>query len=185
MIIYSHPLYDAVRPWLGVFERRSPKEPGGGAGGELERVSAVVFGLGRFGSGIVGELRARGARVIGVDFNPETVRRRECAADAVLYGDAEDPEFLATLPLARTDSVVSTLRERDVNMALLHGLKHQAYAGKVAVTAESPADVERYRQAGADVAFLPYADAAVTAVDRLLDSARVKDGGGTLGRPES
>ena len=134
MIIYSHPLYDALRPWLGVFERRSPREPGGDAAEGLERVAAVVFGLGRFGSGTVGELRARGAGVIGVDFNPETVRRRECAADRVVYGDAEDPEFLATLPLGRTGSVVSTLRERDVNMALLHGLEHQGYSGTIAVT---------------------------------------------------
>ncbi len=45
----------------------------------------------------------------------------------------EDPEFVATLPLSRTQWVVSTVRDRGINRVLLHSLREQGYTGKVAV----------------------------------------------------
>ena len=169
MILYSHPLYEWISPWLGVFERkRAHREEVPDLTTEESRVDVILFGLGRFGSGIARELRQRGHRVLGVDFDPELVRRQQGDGYAVRYGDAEDPEFLATLPLGQVRWVLSSVREMPVNLVLLHGLRDYGYKGRVAVTAHTTPDAGKLRQAGADRVLIPYAEAAAEAVDNLF-----------------
>jgi Trk K+ transport system NAD-binding subunit len=156
---------------LGVFERRmSHREedldsPDGGS-----QIDAIVFGLGRYGSRIVAGLRQRGVAVLGVDFDPEAVARSRSLGIPTHYGDAEDPEFPAGLPLGRARWVVSTTPVREVNLALLHALRHHRYPGKVALTAHSVIDRDLLDQSGADLVLVPYADAADQAVDLLTES---------------
>ena len=59
--------------------------------------------------------------MLGVDFDPELTHRQEELGYPVRYGDAEDPEFLASLPLGQVSWVLSSVREMPVNRALLHG----------------------------------------------------------------
>jgi len=167
MILYSHPLYEWISPWLGVFERKRAHREEAQAT-EESGVDVILFGLGRFGSGIARELRQRGHLVLGVDFDPDLVRRQEGHGYAVYYGDAEDPEFLASLPLGQVRWVFSSVREMPVNLALLHGLRDHGYKGRVAVTAHTTPDAEQLKQVGADRVLIPYADAAAEAVDKLF-----------------
>jgi Kef-type K+ transport system membrane component KefB len=172
MILYSHPLYERISPWLGMFERkRAHREEAQDRNTEQSGVDVILFGLGRFGSGIARELRQRGHRVLGVDFDPELVHRHEGHGYAVRYGDAEAPEFLVTLPLGRVRWVLSSVREKDINFALLHGLRDFGYQGRVAVTAHTTSDAEQLKQAGADRVLIPYADAAAEAVDNLFGAS--------------
>jgi len=169
MILYSHPLYERISPWLGLFERkRAHREEAQERNTKQSEYDVVLFGLGRFGSGIARELRQRGHRVIGVDFDPDLVRRHEGNGYAVHYGDAEDPEFLTTLPLGRVQWVLSSVREKPVNLALLQGLRDHNYQGGVAVTAHTAPDAKQLKQAGANLVLNPYAYAAAEAVDKLF-----------------
>jgi Trk K+ transport system NAD-binding subunit len=86
----------------------------------------------------------------------------------VTFGDAEDPEFIATLPLGRTHWVVSTARERHVNLSLIHSLRSLGYSGRIAIAAQVPDDSARLEQAGADLILMPYVDAAREAADRIF-----------------
>jgi hypothetical protein len=86
-----------------------------------------------------------------------------------MFGDAEDPEFIATLPLARVHWVVSTARECHVNLSLLHSLRSLGYSGRSAITAQALEDAARLEQAGADLILLPFADAAREAADRIME----------------
>jgi Kef-type K+ transport system membrane component KefB len=172
MILYSHPLYERISPWLDVFERqRAHREDAQDSTTEGNGIDVVLFGLGRFGSRMARELRQRGHRVLGVDFDPELVRRRQGDDYAVRYGDAEDLEFFATLPLGQVRWVLSSVREKPVNLALLHGLRDQDYKGRVAVTAHTTSDAGQLEQAGADRVLIPYADAAVEAVGNLFGAS--------------
>ena len=112
----------------------------------------------------------RGSRVLGVDIDPEVVRQQADQHMQVRFGDAEDPEFIDTLPLKKVAWVVSTARERDVNMAMLKTLKREGYAGKIAVTASNNHDAAILHSAGADLVLRPFADAANQAVDWLLET---------------
>jgi Trk K+ transport system NAD-binding subunit len=167
MILYSHPLYERISPWLSVFERkRAHREDARDVTADESGVDVILFGLGRFGSRIERELRQKGHQVLGVDFDPDLVHRQEGNGYAVRYGDAEDPEFLASLPFGQVHWVLSSLREMPVNLALLHGLRHHGYKGRVAVTAHTIPDAEQLEHAGADRVLIPYADAAAEAVDK-------------------
>jgi hypothetical protein len=58
----------------------------------------------------------------------------------------------------------------DTSLTLVHGLRHQGYEGKVALTAHREADAERLERAGVDAILQPFA-AAADAVDELVDPA--------------
>ena len=169
MIIYSHQLYDRLEPWLKIFERhRAHRETAQDELPDDAVPQVVLFGLGRYGSGITRTLRDRGWRVLTVDLNPDLVRAGDAMGHPVMYGDAEDPEFMATLPLGRVLWVISTARERHVNLSLLHTLKALGYGGRTAIAAESPEDIVRLQQAGADLILAPFSDAAREAADRIM-----------------
>jgi len=172
MILYSHLLYERISPWLDLFERKQAyREEAQDRNAQENGYDVILFGLGRFGTGIARELRQRGHRVLGVDFDPDLVRRQEGYGYAVRYGDAEDPEFLTTLPLRQVRWVFSSLREIPVNLALLQGLHDHGYRGQVAVTAHSFQNIAQLKDAGADRVLVPYADAAAEAVDNLFGAS--------------
>src|SRR5690606_2303473 len=109
LIIYSGPIYARLSPVLGMFERRTPSQE---AGSEHDRTEApsdvILFGLGRYGSGIAHHLRLRNRKVTGVDFDPEVLARWRAEGLQVFYGDAADPELFEGLPLGGVKWVVST-----------------------------------------------------------------------------
>jgi hypothetical protein len=157
MILNSQELFDRLAPLLRHFERRDHRaDIAQGA----ERFDAIVYGLGRYGTHVVGALRRAGARVLAVDFDPRTVADHRRAGGDVVFGDAEDIDFLEALPLARTPRVVSTIPSIPATTALLNALQHQEYRGQVAVTALDDRDASRYRMLGADVVLRPFTIAA-------------------------
>lgn len=174
LILYSHPLYERLAPLLRPFERRVPHREAGEAGPE-EHPEVLVLGLGRFGLTIAQELMARGVRVLAADHNPELVHERAGHGIPTRYGDIEDPEFLAGLPLESARWVVGSTRDRQVNATLLRALPEAGYRGRVAVAASYPEDAAALRRLGADLVLVPYRQAGVDAVGQLLgaDTERV------------
>jgi Kef-type K+ transport system membrane component KefB len=153
---------EAISRRLAPALERLERGPGVHAG-EMEQgppPDVVVLGLGRFGEGIVGGLRERGLQVLGVDFDPVALSRWAERGVPVLYGDADDADLPAILPLPESGWIVSTIRRTDVNLALLHALSQRGYNGRLAVAAHRRDDVERLRRAGADRVLLPYESAA-------------------------
>jgi Kef-type K+ transport system membrane component KefB len=167
MILYSHQLYAYLGPYLGRFERKVAHREMDALDETEGQVDVLLFGLGRFGSTLAGILRERGCRLLAIDFDPTAVQLHEKEGYRARYGDAEDPEFIATLPLEKARWVVSTLRDRALNRALLLGLQQQGYRGKVAVSSSTRREATVFREEGVDLVLVPYADAAKEAADRL------------------
>jgi hypothetical protein len=110
LILYSHPIYNRISPWLGLFERRHPyREIGKEDGRDSEPPDVILFGLGRYGRNITEHLVRRGKKVLAVDFDPQVVTEGCDCTFPVRYGDAEDPELLDNLPLRQTRWVVNTI----------------------------------------------------------------------------
>ena len=169
LILYSHPLYDRLAPYLGIFERRVPHREQAHEQNARPAVAVdvILFGIGRFGDGVARSLRHRGLAVLGVDFDPQAIdawQRQELMA---VYGDVEDPEFPATLPLAQARWVVCTVPVREANLALLHALRAHGFRGKVALTAHSAYDARLLEQQHADLVLRPFRAAAEQAAEAL------------------
>jgi Kef-type K+ transport system membrane component KefB len=165
MILHSGRLYEAIAPWLRVFERRVPYREGDTA--TTPEADVLVFGLGRYGSGIVRHLLLRGRRVFGVDFDPDALARWRAQGVPVAYGDATDPELFDRLPLAGVSWVVSTAPDMGTSRILVHHLRERRFRGKVAVAHRTADEGEARRIDGVDVVLRPYADAAEQAVDAI------------------
>ena len=177
MILYSHQLYDRLATWLRIFERHVPfREKTPETSGTLQGgIDAVIFGMGRFGSSLAHELAELGVKVLGVDFDPELIRRRRGTQPVVVYGDADDPDFPSTLPLSSVGWVISSLPQAALNLSLLHALKANAYKGKTAFTAHNDRDAGMLKQAGVDIVLLPFIDAAKKAAQELITGMVIGD----------
>jgi Kef-type K+ transport system membrane component KefB/Trk K+ transport system NAD-binding subunit len=167
MIIYSARLYEWLSPWLGVFERRTPYREAASDTTERPKADVLVFGLGRYGGGIVRHLLLRNRRVMGVDFDPRTLAHWRDEGIPVVYGDASDPELFDHVPLDGVSWVVSTAPDAETGRVLLHHLRERGYQGKVAVACRTADESDVLRLEGADVLLRPYADAAEQAADAI------------------
>ena len=167
MIIYSGPLYERLAPWLGLFERKIPYREAVAEQGEAPAADVVVFGLGRYGGGIMRHLLLRNRKVVGVDFDPEVLARWRAEGVPVLYGDAADPELFEFLPLSDVSWVVSTAPDIETSRVLLRHLQARGFDGKVAVSCRTADEGDTLRLEGADLLLRPYADASEQAADAL------------------
>ena len=66
----------------------------------------AVFGLGRYGSAVAGELCANGAEVIAVDRDEAAVENAIPFLPVCKCADVTDPEVIANLGIANVDAVV-------------------------------------------------------------------------------
>jgi Kef-type K+ transport system membrane component KefB/Trk K+ transport system NAD-binding subunit len=167
MIIYSGPLYERLAPWLGVFERQVPYREAAADAAAPPRVDVLVFGLGRYGGGIVRHLLLRNRRVMGVDFDPQILARWRAEGVPVIYGDASDPELFDHVPLEGVSWVVSTAPDIETSRVLLAHLRERGFKGKVAVACRSADEGDTLRLEGVDILLRPYADAAEQAADAI------------------
>jgi Kef-type K+ transport system membrane component KefB len=172
MILYSHTLYRVVEPYVGWFERRVAHRDGEMADALGERYEVILFGLGRYGSEIARVLRA--SRVLGADFDPEALQRWRQAGYTGVYGDAADPEFPMTLPLAgvqwaviATPPLPSGLVHEDARLIVMKALRDAGFTGRIAVRSHDREDAARLAAGGADVVLSPFADAAMHAGERM------------------
>ena len=178
MIIYSHQLYEMLTPYLGWVEnlnRRHHQELGDLEVSNSTDVDVILFGLGRYGGSLLDNLLQQQVRVLGVDFDPQLVRAWRKQGIKAYYGDAEDPEFAAKLPLNKAQWVVSTLPGQRIGLALLNSLKHHDFQGQVALTSHNHREKEILRVSGADLVLFPFQDAAKEAAQTLVELTAINE----------
>lgn len=180
MITYSHQLYAASEALLPSFERNgAPRETEAARQSHGDRYDVIVFGLGRYGEAIASRLKNIGKRVLCVDFNPRAVQDWQARGGDAIYGDVTDPEFVATLPLAGVDWVISAIADQDtgvthedVRMTVIAAVRHAGYEGRIAIRNRRPADTDAALRAGADLVLEPFQDAADRAVELVRSHER-------------
>jgi len=127
---------------------------------------------------IAARLHRRGVPVLGADFNPGAVRRARALGIAAEYGDSTDPEFVAGLPMARTEWLISTvpdhptgLSHEDARATLIQLARASGFRGRIAVTSHGARETDAMTRAGADLVLEPFQDAADRAVELVCGAA--------------
>jgi hypothetical protein len=169
MILYSHPLYERLAPWLGPFERRNPQRELASEQetGPTRPTDVIVFGLGRYGGRFAQGLETAGLAVVGVDFDPESAQAWRGKGLAVRYGDATEAELLESLPLTSCTWVVSTLPDVASNRGLVQALRTHHYTGELAIVARADEDGLQLKQLGVPTVIYPTRNAVDFAVNNL------------------
>lgn len=166
LIMYSHQIYEWVAPALRIFEKETPYREIGDEKVVAEYYDVIIFGLGMYGNNIAKSLEEKGFKVFGVDFDPRAVKRWNRKGRAAQYGDADDPELMEILP-GNSQCVISTLPDKQINLALIKYLRNVDYKGKIAVTSYYGRTAKELELAGADLVLLPFVDASENIVDKL------------------
>lgn len=178
-VTYAQPIYNRLArlnlPFL-------PELPA--AGQEHRRHSAadkahhdvIMFGLGHFGLAVGRHLRERGLSVLAIDFDPQALHLARHEGFDVSYGDAGDRECLENLALNRCGWVLCTLPPArtdkdgdDPRLQLLKSLKALGYGGRTAFIARDTHEAHDLHNLGVDVVLQPFNDAAIRAVDIIVD----------------
>ncbi len=169
MILGSDQLYAWLQGPLRIFQRATPFSELKGSISGPAKVDVVLLGLGRYGSAIVRQLRAHDLSILGIDFDPQALRLAAAQGLPVQYGDSEDPEFTASLPLSSATVVVSTLPSLESNAAIRHGLESAGFRGHFIATAHDEAEVVKLELIGANRTLLPFLDAAERAAELIVE----------------
>ncbi len=172
MILGSDQLYAWLQGPLRIFQRATPFSELKGSISGPAKVDVVLLGLGRYGSAIVRQLRAHELSILGIDFDPQALRLAAAQGLPVQYGDSEDPEFTASLPLSSATVVVSTLPSLESNAAIRHGLESAGFRGHFIATAHDEAEVVKLESIGAQRTLLPFLDAAERAAELIVNDLR-------------
>jgi|688.fasta_scaffold51327_3 Kef-type K+ transport system membrane component KefB len=169
MILGSERLYGWLKEPLRLLERATPFSELGGSTSGPARVDVILLGLGRFGGAIHRQLQPHNLSILGIDFDPQALRLAAAQGLPVQYGDSEDPEFTASLPLSSATVVVSTLPALESNAAIQHGLQAAGFQGHFIATAHDEAEVAKLEFLGAQRTLLPFLDAAERAAELIVD----------------
>jgi len=174
MIRYSQQLYEWLQPCLRFFERSQPYRELAVESQRryIDRPDIIIFGVGRYGSRLIIKLQKAGIRVLGVDFDPETVRRLLRHNFPMRFGDAENPELLSTLPLEHTKWVVTTLPQLESNRAFLNAIRQTCFRGKIAGMVRDDIQASTLKTAGVDRVVNPFNDAADYASNIFIEEIR-------------
>jgi Kef-type K+ transport system membrane component KefB len=138
LILYSHQIYNFLSPALDIFQRKDPYREGAIKLEEKLEIGVVIFGVGRFGGRVIDILDQHPELdYVGVDIDPDVVKRYQNKGKAMIYGDIEDPDILEQVPYEKAKCVISTVPNKDYSLHLIRTLRKSGYNGKIYLTARN------------------------------------------------
>lgn len=152
LVLYSDRIYKILAPYLSIFERRDAREP------RMRHASpsVVLFGCNRLGYDFLEALRESGKEFLVVDYDPENVSLLEHKGVPVEFGDAGDFDFLDSLDFSRTELIVSTIPEAEVNSLIHNTVRQKNSDAAVLVVAHKVIDALSHYDEGVDYVILPH-----------------------------
>ncbi len=137
-----------------------------------------IFGMGRIGTTAYDFLRDKyGDKVIGFDFNAETVAEHCNAGRRVVYGDPTDPDFFQRVKHRGSQPRLALLAmsEHRANLAAANHLIDVGFQGKITAVAHYDDQVNELLQVGAHAAFNFYSEAGVGFAKHAWEVMNVPD----------
>jgi predicted Kef-type K+ transport protein len=165
-------IYDRLGRWLRKLE--TDKRLPGDEPLDLGGASAIVFGMGRIGTGAYDQLLLRyGKQVVGIDSDMDRVTRHQEEGRNVKYGDASDVEFWARglVDTGGTLRLVLLNMSQPANLAAARSMSTLTDGKQViAASVQYEDEVKPLRKAGVDHVFDIYAEAGAGFSDHVCET---------------
>ena len=170
LILYSHNIYNYIKPALSIFERKDPYSQKSYNPAPAEQYDIVIFGLGRFGSVIAENLEEHPEiDFFAVDFDPDVVKYWSKRGKKVIYGDIEDPDIFEQIPLKGVKCILNTISDKQHSQVLVRRLRTKGlYRGKIFLTARNEKDYEELQKCRANEVLMPHKMAATNFYNEYL-----------------
>jgi len=124
----------------------------------------VIFGMGRIGTGAYDHIcQTLGYQVLGIDIDPDLVRRHEAAGRNVIVGDATDSDFWqrTRFDQRRSRLIMLAMPEHHANVYAARRIAAAQSHYLIAAVAQFPDEAEQLRSLGVHAAYNTYAEAGV------------------------
>jgi len=191
MITYSHQLYSVFTPLIGIFERSGAPRETAADDQTGNHYPVIIFGLGRLGTAISMQLKEKGIKVLGIDFNPTAIKDWHKLGLDCKYGDATDAEFIIDLPLKHASWLVSTiphlqtgLASEDTRKTVVQLTRTAGYTGKLAVVSQGSIETEELNLFGVELILEPFQDTANRATRHIFENLHGKSNKQKIGETQ-
>jgi len=160
-------LYDFLGPWLKQFERAVPHPDQ--LPPDFSRAEWLVVGMGRTGRAAYRAMDKKHVKAIGIDADPIRVAQLKEEGIRVVYGDVEDAELWAAVPLGSLKGIIIAMPILDARTKALVSIRGRGFTGVIGtVSFRSSEDPILYRL-GADEVYRPLTQAGEQLADRVLE----------------
>ena len=133
-----------------------------------QRDTVIVAGYGPVGRACAERVRERGARVVVVDMNPQTVRTLRAAGEESIYGDISNPEVIERAGIHHVSAVVLTIPDHDAMYRAIRTIHECAPSIPVAVRVATRSSESLARDLGANIVVVEELAAATELSERVL-----------------
>lgn len=151
LILYSHQIYEAISPALNIFQR---KEKNTEIDNTLEKnkyYDVVIIGMGRFGRRLAEMLDTHPEiNYLGVDFDPVVINDLKTMNKDIIYGDLDDSELLADIPIKKMGKIISTIPNNELSVQLIKMSKQDNVEVEIFVTANNKMAYNQLKNYGFD-----------------------------------
>lgn len=152
MILGADTLYDKIKNYLKVFERKKTTASNLKTATKLEK-HVVLIGCDRAGKVLLPLLKK--TKVIVLDFNPKVIKYLETKGVPHIFGDAADVEMLELLNIGEATSVISTIDDLRDSLIILAFAKKFPHPPVIVMKAGSIKEAIRLYENGADYVIVP------------------------------
>ena len=128
---------------------------------DIGGATIAIIGMGRIGTAAYDHMHPlHGGAVVGVDLDPETVRRQQSAGRNVLLGDPGEADFWERVQATHAlELVMLTLPNLAAKLDVLDQLRAVSFDGRTAAAVRFHDEIEALERAGASTVFNVYAQA--------------------------
>lgn len=152
LIRYSESIYKKLSGFLKIFERNNVKEKP-----VLKKdYEYILIGENRIGFSIMKSFMHMKKDYLVIDFNPVRVKKLQAKGISCIYGDASNVDLLEEIKFSKAKIIVSTIPEKETNLALIDIVKKKNKQGIIIVTARQISETFELYERGADYVVLPH-----------------------------
>jgi len=152
MIVYSNGLYNKVKRFVSIFEKKNIKEKR-----RLKaKYDAILFGYNRIGFSILNSLKRIKKNYLVVDFNPDVISNLSKLGIPSLYGDIYDSDLLNELPLDKVELAISTVPDFETSLLLIESIRVINPDAIIILRSNSVEDALELYKKGADYVLTPH-----------------------------